>query len=266
MDISAIRYAVLNIPNLVSTLRNSSYTDRPEISWITIPWHHVRPLALLDIIRQGEIESLHEFQTTPASNYHYSIATFVRVYFFHRIVAHVCREVQAITTFDEWREICRHAFLGATAADLSEPFHTNRYRSTPLLHTLAFSSISSMSSSPAAQERHKPRMVLSIIQNWFEDLAACNIDLEAYGKNELSAYMSNDILRNCEFALLQAQDANMNKTYGPHLASLTYGPRPRDWIFQWDFCSPEYAKEFWALVDPSPPHLMPGSWVCVEDD
>lgn len=106
------------------------------------------------------------------------------------------------------------------------------------------------------------RCVRTVVRMWLEDLMEAGVDLEAYGELEDEFLFEGAVEIDLEFFDGSLYPASM----GPYIAWTEYGPRPEDWIFEYDPCVEEYAGEFWWVLaneERLMPGPMPGAW---EDD
>lgn len=257
LDISSLEVARFQIPGLTGILAKLPYHNYSEVSWTRIPWTHINPTTFLEIIEHGKMTSLAAFQQGTVTNYYSSIRSLVGAYISSAIFSQLIPSSQNSSEFNDWRQICRHAFRRVSVDVKSKP-HFENLSCSPLhfaLFTWSFGGF-------VGGGKCMHRLVKVAVRNWLEDLVACDVDLEAYGRNELLVFMSKKGFSYDKYSLLQHQDIDSDERRGPRLASMAYGPRPEDWKFVWDFFMPEYAKEFWAQVDPVPTApRMPGSWV-----
>ncbi|KAI0025523.1 hypothetical protein F4780DRAFT_338438 [Xylariomycetidae sp. FL0641] len=117
------------------------------------------------------------------------------------------------------------------------------------------------------------RNLTTVVCCWLEDLQACGVNLETYGRNEKDLLLS--ITTQNHYRLPWEQSMIIIRgTPGLHpvegiddpliirLLGFAYGPRPEDWKFYWDMGAEAYAGEFWHLIEhpPLPQPTMPGSW------
>ncbi|KAH6990288.1 hypothetical protein EDB80DRAFT_168178 [Ilyonectria destructans] len=106
------------------------------------------------------------------------------------------------------------------------------------------------------------RCVQTAVRMWLEDLMEAGVDLEAYGELEDEFLVEGAVERDLKFPDGSLYPASM----GPYIVCAEYGPRPEDWIFEYDHCVEEYAGEFWWVLaneERLMPGPMPGGW---EDD
>ncbi|KAH8674930.1 hypothetical protein BGZ61DRAFT_520818 [Ilyonectria robusta] len=90
-------------------------------------------------------------------------------------------------------------------------------------------------------------------------LMEAGVDLEAYGELEDEFLAVGAMETDLEFPDGSLYPASM----GPYIVWAEYGPRPEDWIFEYDPCVEEYAGEFWWVLaneERLMPGPMPGGW------
>ncbi|ETS88140.1 hypothetical protein PFICI_01968 [Pestalotiopsis fici W106-1] len=91
-----------------------------------------------------------------------------------------------------------------------------------------------------------------VMLNWLEDLYSCGIDLSRYGKHEMKVFRKNRILRERWYPWDQWMQ----------LSGFKYGPKPEDWVLEWDLMPERLSGEFWSMVEEQLQHpQMPGAWV-----
>lgn len=249
----AIDYARLSVPGLFGLISKSCGDDKPQLSWTSITWRHIKPEIVVELVDKGQTISLREFQTGKCIRKSQSVAEFIRVYFCYGYI----REWPPLSLdaeFEQFRTLCRYAFKGAFAEDLSRnsKFHGNM---TPLM-AMVYHTILDPFNGGKTFVKVEFTMILRLL---LQDLKSCGIDLEEYGRNEWQAWRSSK---------LPYEDTKVFTSRahrGPRLAFFNYGPEPKDWSFELDYFTPEYARDFWDMVEaPPPPPPMPGAWV--EDD
>lgn len=103
------------------------------------------------------------------------------------------------------------------------------------------------------------RCFRTAVRMWLEDLMEAGVDLEAYGELEDEFLAVGAMETDLEFPDGSLYPASM----GPYIVWAEYGPRPEDWIFEYDPCVEEYAGEFWWVLaneERLMPGPMPGGW------
>lgn len=107
------------------------------------------------------------------------------------------------------------------------------------------------------------------LQNWLEDLSIAGVDLAEYGRIE-EAILSS--LSPSEKSFIAFFPATQHPTRMPtkrwnyyqighiKLESFTYGPKPTDWSYVWDYPTENFSGEFWEMID-NVSLKVPGSWV-----
>lgn len=248
----AIEYARLSVPGLFNLISTSCGDDKPQLSWTSINWNLVRPEVVAELVDKRQTISLREFQSGQCAKGEQSMVNFIVRYFCygHR------RKLFPLTLnarFEQFRALCRRAFKGASLEDLTRT--SKRYGNTTPLMTLVYR----ITFDSFTEIKERRRIFLGTFRFFLQDLKACGIDLEEYGRNEWHAWRySNSPWEHTRVFTSAGRR-------GPRLASFSYGPEPKDWSFELDYFTPEYARDFWVMLEaPPPPPPMPGAWV--EDD
>lgn len=246
----AIEYARLSVPGLFSLISKACGDGSPQLSWTSINWHLVEPKIMIEMVEKRQTISLRQFQTGQYTKEDRSVSDFIRVYFRYGYRS----EWPSMTSnakFEQFRVLCRLAFKGASAEDLS-PKSKRHSNMTPLMYM-----VYSVTFRADYLIKDRRRKFLRIFCFFLQDLKTCGIDLEEYGSSEWCAW------RSCQLPCLDAGIFTSIAYRGPRLASFSYGPEPKDWSFELDYFTPEYARGFWDMVEEPPPPSpsMPGAWV-----
>lgn len=125
--------------------------------------------------------------------------------------------------------------------------------------------------------RNWDRHIRIRLRRWLEILQQCGVDLDQYGRQEAAANMMRqememdteiDMDADHEHYMISLNHWNTPSFnprftfFGPKiplLARIDYGCNPEDWSLHWDYFRPDYAQEFWSMIEMLP--RMPGSWV-----
>lgn len=247
-----IERARFNVPGVCDVVRALPFINTPELSWKNVSWGWVNPELLLEMQQKEQVSHLLEFRTTPIDDMNRSMVKFLHVYF-----RHIHGQAQNLGLGETmpltgWRRLCRYVFVGVSLRTLSQLSPGDTYRATSNI-----CSTQTIRQPPFVSLREHRRLTSITVRSWLEDLLASGIDLEEYGKIE-PLHLPCHVIGTCSS---RWDNGKLSYKYcGLTICSLHYGARPQDWIFEWDFFYPEFAKEFWELVDP-PPSPMPGSWI-----
>ncbi|KAL2037036.1 hypothetical protein N7G274_010163 [Stereocaulon virgatum] len=230
----------------------------------SISWVYVDPKLLLKVLTHNEVVSATLFLAQIHGSVHSSLHEFARLYF--QKCLNSLDTNGSVTNnhgFEEWRELLRWMFVGVSSEDICRKRHEPWEYVTPLLAAL-------LGCDPTLPEtptelQYTCRRLSAAIKAWLEDLLQAGVDLEAYGAQEWSLYRQDGWLQAWRWNNLtfDYEDSALNAE-GPLLVTLTYGPRPEDWTFQWDFTTEEFATDSWETLDSSQSEnstSMPGGWV-----
>lgn len=218
-----------------------SPNDAPKLWQDQIPWDCVEPSTFPELLQRSNFNNSEEFRMSSMNASPYHIQSFTRHYF-RRLGTHIT--VIDPVCIKKWRNLCRMILRYVPLAGLS--MKAAESDTTPLLEGLRFHYYLNDSTKTLR------RLKRQILKFWLEDLRAIGKDLEAYGRSEVSMLAS----QSC-----RTTDIDGNTIYFPPcIHSLEYGPNPEDWEVHWDYCKPEYAREFWNYIEMEQPR-MPGSWI-----
>ncbi|CEJ89519.1 hypothetical protein VHEMI05360 [[Torrubiella] hemipterigena] len=258
----AIEDAQLNISGAAHIIQQVTHLGLQKVHVAQIEWNHVLNADnLLGLIQSGSVIGLEEFRLATRQGSFPSfqgMAGFAHFYFDSYRHTRVAPIDGISCELDPWRQLLRILFAGATTPEICpirDPFNRQQ--------TLLFSGIHWLCPIdlvfPAA--RILCRRATLRAQHWLEDLAACGIDLEEYGRNEANVFVSSNLTMQENLCYFKTSDGQSSPVFGPSVTKFSYGPVPADWTFVWDYCIPAYAREFWQMVEPPPPSGMPGSWI-----
>lgn len=251
--IRALEDAQLNIPGAAEILRDVPYLGLQTVSLDRIYWHHVRHATnLLNLIRSGAATGLVEFQKATRNDFKQAIHGFALFYFDSQI-----RETEQNVLGPE-RRLLRILFAGATTSDISPTNARIGSGRTPLFNGIHWAYLCHC---PPLTMSYDCKVLNRNIRDWLEDLATCGIDLEEYGKRESTIYSAGKwVFQDNGFSIEDWNGERMT-FFGPRVARFSYGPTPADWVFEWDHLVPQYARDFWEMVEALSPSGMPGSWI-----
>ncbi|KAH6999568.1 hypothetical protein EDB80DRAFT_724903 [Ilyonectria destructans] len=109
------------------------------------------------------------------------------------------------------------------------------------------------------------------LRNWLEDLSIAGVDLIEYGRIEMAILSSlntseKSFITLCGFVVQISGNWFRTKRWDYYqighfkLESFTYGPKPTDWSYVWDYPTENFSGEFWEMID-NMSLKVPGSWV-----
>lgn len=109
------------------------------------------------------------------------------------------------------------------------------------------------------------------LRNWLEDLSIAGVDLTEYGRIEKAIFSSlnaseKSYITLCGFVVQippcwpRAKRWDYYQIAHIQLESFTYGPKPTDWSYVWDYPTENFSGEFWDMID-NMSLKVPGSWV-----
>lgn len=221
--------------------------DTPRPLWENIPWDVVFPETLLKRLRRNQFAESAEFVVSSANVTPSNLQNFIWRYFGPEL-----RRQSFVggdyTRMDDLRKLCRLVLAHVPQSRLSVPLKEGG--STPLMYVFRIRRL--MTDQSSSNYRASKR----ILRCWLQDLQACGVDLEEYGRTEAS--------------IIEAENQHprrlgplgflcMHYYHPPMLSALHYGPEPEDWTFDWDYFEPEYARDFWDSIDQQS-FKVPGAW------
>lgn len=258
----AIEDAQLNISGAAHILQQLTHLRLQKVDLARLEWHHVlNAYNLLELIDCGSVIGFEEFRLATRQGSFPSfqgMAGFAHFYFDSYNHTRAAPIDGISCELDPWRQLLRILFAGVTTPEICRIRRTFNRQQTPL-----FSGIHSLCpillDSPAA--RILCRHATLRARHWLEDLAACGVDLEEYGRYEANVFVSSKLTIQENICYFETSDGQSWSVFGPSVTKFSYGPKPSDWTFAWDYCIPAYAREFWQMVEAPPPSGMPGSWI-----
>jgi hypothetical protein len=230
----------------------------------SINWIYTDPKVLLKVLTCNSLVPptlfIAQIRDRPQSSLH----EFARLYFQKYLSSDNYADPMDKNCFNSWRELAKWMFVGVSHRDLCRVGHNPWEYVTPLFAGL-LGCDPTLSRSPL-KPLHARRRLLMAMNAWLQDLHVAGVDLQTHGENEWNLYRKDDWLRAWHWNNLVSSHGNLESgEESPQLLSFTYGSRPEDWGFQWEFAIGEYAGHFWAMLDAQlvRPTRMPGGW---EDD
>jgi len=82
----------------------------------------------------------------------------------------------------------------------------------------------------------------SVVAIWLADLLTCGVDLQAYGAEEHTILMQNELHD------VEAYCPLLGCLLPHRLISFTYGPHPDDWVFWYSEVTDQFAGTFWEMI------------------
>ncbi|KAL6411533.1 Ankyrin repeat-containing domain protein [Ilyonectria robusta] len=109
------------------------------------------------------------------------------------------------------------------------------------------------------------------LRTWLEDLSIAGVDLTEYGRIEKAILSSTSALDKSSSTLCGSVVQIPSDWLGAKrwyyyqighikLENFTYGPKPTDWSYVWDYPTENFSGEFWEMID-NMALKIPGSWV-----
>lgn len=109
------------------------------------------------------------------------------------------------------------------------------------------------------------------LRNWLEDLSIAGVDLTEYGRTEKAIITSLSTSEKSFITLcgslvhypslwFRTKHWDYYQIGQIKLESFTYGPKPTDWSYVWDYPTENFSGEFWEMID-NMSLKVPGSWV-----
>ncbi|KAH6977394.1 hypothetical protein BKA56DRAFT_588231 [Ilyonectria sp. MPI-CAGE-AT-0026] len=111
------------------------------------------------------------------------------------------------------------------------------------------------------------------LRDWLEDLSIAGVDLTEYGRIEKAVLSSPSVLEKSSSTLcgsavqipsdwfrFKAKRGDYYQIDHIKLENFTYGPKPTDWSYVWDYPTENFSGEFWDMID-NMALKVPGSWV-----
>jgi hypothetical protein len=80
-------------------------------------------------------------------------------------------------------------------------------------------------------------------------LLECGVDLQDYGAWETISSQNKDFRHFWCWFSVPSQRFIYSADFNIRLLSITYGPRPEDWIFWFSEPSDPFAGDFWAMIE-----------------
>lgn len=249
---------IWKVPGLLSIVRETSLPNFDQIAPISgfkiFDWKSTEPGVLLDILTSRDLVSPAQFRAQQPS---VGIFTSLGCQYFSRAI-----QMTMAGAGPEWsdnmRVLTRWLLTGASGKETVQMMTGGRttYNSCMwgmcgwIWHTGTYNM------------HITERCVRTAVRIWLEDLIEAGVDLDAYGELE-DEFLGTGAF---EMDLVFLNGSFYPASMGPYIVWAEYGPRPEDWIFEYDPCVEEYAGEFWWVLEIEErlmPGSMPGGW---EDD
>lgn len=220
-----------------------------RVLWEDVEWEAASASTILTLIERRAFADL----TYPLSNStimtRRNISNFALRYFQPRrwgYMRHPEKHVQARGPSVPWRSLCQLVFRCVSIDDLSSaPTSSNL---TPLVRAITYNW------DECVAARTWRQIARGMLRSWLQDLQIAGVNLQTYGDSEQSM-----LLPRVELPWKMTLPS-YHPCYTPRVARIVSGPEPKDWILEWDYFEPRYARDFWELVEWELPPL-PGSWV-----
>lgn len=234
IDMVNLLFGALNIP-------------QPPIIWNNIPWHIMPAKTAIDLLNSSSKDGKARFYESVRVATAESIRRFAICFF--RIFGLDATGANTYTS-----EMC--TILGAYAPlhILSSPCLAFTAW-TPLYNALlVMRSVTPYSRLSGNRSNHE-RQCKARLQEWLLALYKGGVDLEQYGRQEATALQQS----RTRYPVFPFHTTSYWKIYPDYIIRIEYGPEVKDWELHWEYCHPEYAREFWQCIEFDP--KMPGAWV-----
>lgn len=249
---------IWKVPGLLSIVRETSLPNFDQIAPISgfkiFDWEHTDPGLLLDILTNQDLVSPAQFRAQQPSVIIFK--SFGCQYFSRAI--HMTMAGAGPEWSDNMRVLTRWLLTGASVEEAVHMTGGGRIDYSYMWGMCGWiwrgTSYNYMYITG--------RCIRTAVRMWLEDLMEAGVDLEAYGELEDEFLVDGAVEMDLDFPDGSLYPASM----GPYIVCAEYGPRPEDWIFEYDPCVEEYAGEFWWVLaneERLMPGPMPGGW---EDD
>lgn len=163
------------------------------------------------------------------------------------------------TVFEDWRKLAQWLFGGMRGRDLVRQGNQPWEATTPLFSGLMDCGWAVPRS--RREVRRAERRLETALMFWLEDLQSTGVDLARYGRREQKTFEEGYALRRACWKILACGEE------GPRLASIVFGPLPRDWKLGWNhlegnwcYLEEDVVGVFFEWAE-CPPPVMPGSWL-----
>ena len=248
---------------IVTHFHPTFYQSSANYRFRSISWMYVDPKVLLKVLTHNDVVSPTLFLAQIHGSFQSSLHEFAKL-FFQKCLESL--DTSGILTndhnFDHWREFVRWMFVGISSEDICRVRYEPWEHVTPLFAGLLDCDPTLPESPPELLYAH--RRLSAVTKIWLEDILQAGVDLKTYGEREWSLYRQDYWLHTWRWNNLTLDHNNFTSNEeGPLLASFTYGPRPEDWTFQWDFAVEEFAGDFWKMLkgQKASSARLPGEWV-----
>ncbi|OQD67769.1 hypothetical protein PENPOL_c003G07857 [Penicillium polonicum] len=261
-DKSTLHRFIWSVPGLFNLVTAESHLVPLETRFTTIIWRYVNPKVLLDIlVRENVVDAeivRRQLHGAAASSLH----EFAKVYFQH--VPGGPNSADPVgqrmgTVFEDWRKLAQWLFGGMRGRDLVRQGNQPWEATTPLFSGLMDCGWAVPRS--RREVRRAERRLETALMFWLEDLQSTGVDLARYGRREQKTFEEGYALRRACWKILACGEE------GPRLASIEFGPLPRDWKLGWS-----HLEGNWCYLEEDvvgvffewagcPPPVMPGSWL-----